>query len=119
MDSSYKIPGGGYVCTAEDLVRFESAMLDGKIVKPETVNLMWTSQKTADGKPTNYGMGFGITPGNGPKSIAHGGSQQGTSTSMMLVPEKRFAVAVMINMDGVPAANLARAILQIYVPQAK
>src|SRR3954466_7432426 len=28
MDSSYKIPGGGYVSTAEDLVRFELAMLE-------------------------------------------------------------------------------------------
>ena len=119
MDSSYKIPGGGYVSTAEDLVRFQLGMLDGKIVKPETVTLMWTSQKTADGKPTNYGMGFGITPGPGPRRIAHGGSQQGTSTSMILVPEKRFAVAVMINMDDVPATALARSILEIYIPPAK
>jgi serine beta-lactamase-like protein LACTB len=119
MDSSYKIPGGGYVSTAEDLVRFQLAMLDGKIVKPATATLMWTSQITSDGKATNYGMGFGIIPGTGPKLIAHGGSQQGTSTSMILVPEKRFAVAVMINMDGVPATALSRSILELYLPSTK
>src|SRR5689334_12070869 len=86
MDSSYKLPGGGYVSTAEDLVRFQVAMMDGKIVKPATVEMMWTSQKTSDGKPTNYGMGFGLIEADGQKIVSHGGSQQGTSTAMGLVP---------------------------------
>src|SRR5262249_51539903 len=42
MDSSYKIPGGGFVSTAEDPVRFATALVDGKIVKPETLAAMWT-----------------------------------------------------------------------------
>jgi serine beta-lactamase-like protein LACTB len=33
MDSSYKIPGGGLVTTAEDFVRFGMSLMDGKIVK--------------------------------------------------------------------------------------
>jgi serine beta-lactamase-like protein LACTB len=106
MDSSYKVPGGGYVSTAEDLVRFQLAMLDGKIVKPATVELMWTSQKTTDGKPTNYGMGFGVMEVEGKKIVGHGGSQQGTSTSMAAIPSKHYAAAVMINMDSVNAQSL-------------
>lgn len=115
MDSSYKIPGGGYVSTAEDLVRFQLAMMEGKIVKPATVSLMWTSQKTSDGKPTNYGMGFGtMQSADGQAIIGHGGSQQGCSTAMQVVPSKHYAIAVMINMDGVNAQGLLTSISSLY-----
>ncbi|MGH9421470.1 MAG: serine hydrolase domain-containing protein, partial [Thermoanaerobaculia bacterium] len=47
MDSSYKIPGGGLVTTAEDMVRFGAALMEGKIVKAEALAAMWT----ATGRP--------------------------------------------------------------------
>ena len=115
MDSSYKLPGGGYVSTAEDLVRFQLALMDGKILKPSTVDLMWTSQKTTDGKTTHYGMGYGITEStDGEKIVGHNGSQQGTSTAMAAIPKSHYAVAVMINMDGVNAQSLVFSIFKIY-----
>ena len=43
MDSSYKIPGGGLVSTAEDYVLFGSALMNGKIVKKGTLDTMWTA----------------------------------------------------------------------------
>jgi serine beta-lactamase-like protein LACTB len=114
MDSSYKLPGGGYVSTAEDLVRFQLAMMDGKIVKPATLNEMWTSQKTSDGKPTNYGMGFGVFDVDGQKLVGHGGSQQGTSTAMEAIPSRHYAVAVMVNLDGVNARSLLQTVSHDY-----
>lgn len=58
MDSSYKIPGGGYVSTAEDLVRFQLAMADGKVVKPATVAHMWTRRRraTANRQATGWAL---------------------------------------------------------------
>jgi len=89
-------------------------MMDGKIVKPTTVEMMWTSQKTSDGKPTNYGMGFGLIEADGQKIVSHGGSQQGTSTAMGLVASRHYAAAVMINMDGLNAQALLRTITELY-----
>ncbi len=89
MDSSYKIPGGGLVSTAEDYVRFGSALMDGKIVKAETLTIMWTPTGTPQldsGKPATYGIGFGVLTIDGQKYIAHSGGQQGTSTYMAFVP---------------------------------
>src|SRR5262252_9427172 len=116
MDSSYKIPGGGLVTTAEDLVRFGTAMVDGKIVKPETLALMWTPTKLQgpEAKVSNYGIGFGVLTINGQKYVAHSGSQQGTSTVMVIIPEKRFAVAALANMDNVDPFVVVRAILEMY-----
>lgn len=113
MDSSYKIPGGGYVSTPEDLVRFAAAVMDDRLLKPQTVEMMWTAQKTSDGKETRYGLGWGIAEFQGLPLFAHTGGQQGTSTSLMALPSRHYASAVMINMEHIEAAEINRAISQL------
>jgi CubicO group peptidase (beta-lactamase class C family) len=113
LDSSYKIPGGGLVSSADDLARYAAAMLADKLVKPATRELMWTSQKTADGVPTGYGMGWGLSKKFDLSTVEHGGGQQGTSTFIMLVPERRAGVVVLANMDNLDAGALSRQILKI------
>jgi serine beta-lactamase-like protein LACTB, mitochondrial len=112
LDSSYKIPGGGYVTTAEDLVRFAQALLDAKLLRANTVSEMWTSSKQSLASHENYGLGFEVTEGG--KYISHGGAQPGTSTNLFIVPEARFAVAVLANMDQVngQVEDLTRAIVE-------
>jgi serine beta-lactamase-like protein LACTB, mitochondrial len=108
MDSSYKIPGGGYVTTAEDLVRFAQALLDGKLLKPATLAQMWTA--TAVSGKDSYGLGFEL-PERG-KFVLHTGGQPGTSTELLIIPQEHFAVAVLANMDGVPIRDLVRALVE-------
>jgi len=112
MDSSYKIPGGGYVTTAEDLVSFAQALLDGKLLKASTVSEMWTASKQSLASRLAYGLGFIVVEGG--KYIAHDGGQSGTSTSLFIVPKARLAVAVLANMDGVNSQvnRLARALVE-------
>jgi CubicO group peptidase (beta-lactamase class C family) len=117
MDSSYKIPGGGLVSTAEDIVRFDLALMDGKILKPATLTAMWTPSdrpQLQGGKPSTYGMGFGVLTIDGQKYIAHSGGQQGTSTMMALIPSRRFAVAVFTNDEDCKPDEVLRPILELY-----
>ncbi|MEQ1354125.1 MAG: serine hydrolase domain-containing protein [Candidatus Acidiferrum sp.] len=113
LDSSYKIPGGGFVSSAEDMARYEEAMLADKLVKRSTRDLLWTAQKTTDGKFTEYGMGWGVSQRFGLNLYGHNGGQQGTSTSITLAPEKGAGIVVLANMDGVDTHALALQILQI------
>jgi CubicO group peptidase (beta-lactamase class C family) len=99
-DTSYKIPGGGFCSTVEDLVKFALAVQSGKLVQPQTLEQMWTKQKTADGKETSYGLGFGIEERNGLRIVSHGGGQQRVSTMLYLVPEKKITIALMLNLEG-------------------
>src|SRR5262249_52464680 len=108
MDSSYKIPGGGYVSTAEDLVRFGQALLDGKLLKARTLEEMWTATKVSG--PSAYGLGFSL-PGGG-KLVMHTGGQAGTTTRLFIIPQPHFVLALMANMEGVPLTDLARALMQ-------
>jgi serine beta-lactamase-like protein LACTB, mitochondrial len=106
MDSSYKIPGGGYVTTAEDLVRFAQALLAGRLVKPATLAEMWTPTPQSGKDP--YGLGFAVVQGG--KLVMHTGGQPGTSTILVIAPEQHLALAVLANMDGVQLRDLVRAL---------
>jgi serine beta-lactamase-like protein LACTB len=113
LDSSYKIPGGGLISSADDMARWEAAILADKLMQRSTRDLMWTSLNTADGKITGYALGWGISDRIGVHVVAHTGGQQGTSTAFALVPERRAGVVVLANMDSVDANQLAEEILKI------
>jgi CubicO group peptidase (beta-lactamase class C family) len=113
LDSSYKMPGGGLISSADDLARFEIAIMANKLLKPATREVMWTPQKAADGSQNGYALGWGTQKKYGLALVEHTGSQQGTSTSILLVPERRAGVVVLSNMDGVDAAALSTEILKI------
>jgi CubicO group peptidase (beta-lactamase class C family) len=104
MDSSYKIPGGGLVSTAEDLARFAIAVQNGVLVKPETFAEMSKSQKTRDGRETGYGYGWyvGVIGGfsTDPEAVSHGGVQAGFTSNLLILPKKRFAVVILTNLEG-------------------
>jgi serine beta-lactamase-like protein LACTB, mitochondrial len=113
LDSSYKIPGGGLISSADDMARFEAAILADKLLARATRDLMWTSLKTPDGKETTYGLGWGLAEKFGVRIMAHTGGQQGTSTAFAVVPERRAGVIVLANMDDVNSGRLADEILKI------
>jgi serine beta-lactamase-like protein LACTB, mitochondrial len=114
LDPSYKIPGGGWLSSSDDMAQFAIAMLNDRLVKRETRDLMWTpQQKKADAEHKGYGLGWGIGEDEGFLSAGHGGGQQGTSTFIMLVPQQRAAVVVLINMDSLDASQLATDLMKI------
>jgi serine beta-lactamase-like protein LACTB, mitochondrial len=114
VDVSFKLPGDGWLSTAEDMAKFEVAMLDDRVVTRSTRTVMWTPQKLSDGKETTYGLGWEIGNGFAP-TINHGGGEWGTSTFIMIAPEQRAGVVVLINLNGGNASDLAPELLKIIV----
>jgi CubicO group peptidase (beta-lactamase class C family) len=112
LDSSYKIPGGGWLSSAEDMARFEVAVLSDKLIHRATRDVMWTPLKT-DASKNDYALGWGTGKELGVLDVGHGGGQQGTSTFIMLVPERRAGVVVLTNMDSVDASSLATELMKI------
>jgi serine beta-lactamase-like protein LACTB, mitochondrial len=114
-DTSYKIPGGGFISTVGDLAKFAIAMQTSVLVKKETLDQMWVSQKTRDGKATEYGLGWGVSERMGLKEVHHGGAQQRVSTMLYTIPEKGLVVVIMTNLEGIGGglATLTREIAHI------
>ena len=103
VDNSYKWAGGGFVSTAEDLVKFGSAMLRPGFLKAGTLELLFTSQKTRAGEPTGYGVGWFVgTDSLGHRWVFHGGSSVGGTTAFGVDRDSRVVVAITSNLSNAP-----------------
>jgi CubicO group peptidase (beta-lactamase class C family) len=100
VDNSYKWAGGGFLSTAEDLVAFGNALLEGRLLKSETLRLLWTSQKTADGKDTDYGIGWSVgRDAKGRRKVWHSGGAQGGTAYLVIYPDEHLVAAMIVNSD--------------------
>jgi CubicO group peptidase (beta-lactamase class C family) len=115
LDSSYKIPGGGWLSSAEDMAKFEVAILNDKLIKRSTRDLMWTPLKPSDGSKDTYGLGWDAGNEDGIAAVGHSGGQQGTSTQFLIAPAPRAGVVVLTNMENADPEKLAWEILKVLV----
>jgi CubicO group peptidase (beta-lactamase class C family) len=121
LDSSYKIPGGGWLSSAEDMAKFEVAILNDKLIRRATRDLIWAPLKPSDGKTDLYALGWGWRKQKTGevRAVGHDGGQQGTSTAFLIAPDQRAAVVVLTNLEDQRPSELARTILNILVPASE
>ncbi len=113
FDPSDRLPGGGWLSTSEDLLRFAAAVMSGKLVDQETLQEMWKGLSTRE-DGGSYGLGWAISKPEEYQVVGHSGGQAGTSTILLLIPEKHLAVAAMANLEGADLDAMAREILKMY-----
>ena len=107
IDSSESWAGGGFLSNSEDLVRFGSAHLQKGFLKEETLKVMFTSQKTSDGKETGTGLGWRINKDKeGRIYYFHPGENVGGRSYLLMYPEKKVVVAMLHNLTGASLASI-------------
>ena len=100
VDNSYKWAGGGFLSTAEDLVKFGSAHLSPGLLKAATLELLFTSQRTTSGEATGYGIGWSITTDTlGHRNVSHGGGSVGGTTAFGVDRDSRVVIALVTNLS--------------------
>ncbi len=100
-------PAGGGFSTVGDLHRYARALLQGKLVSRESLQIMWKDQ-SGEG----YGYGFGIEEGKGGKVVGHSGGFSGINSNLDIFVDKGYIVAVLSNVDH-GASPLASRINQL------
>lgn len=116
VDNSYKWAGGGFLSTSEDLVRFGFAHIQPGLLKPETVEMLWTSQKTTSGEETGYGIGWRSgTDDSGRRWAGHGGGSVGGRTFLRIYPEEQTVVVIITNMSNVRYGDVAEKIAGLFL----
>jgi CubicO group peptidase (beta-lactamase class C family) len=109
VDNSYKWGGGGFLSSAEDLVRFGSALLQPGFLPQPSLDLLFTSQKTRDGQPTGYGVGwFVATDSLGHHRVFHGGGSVGGTTAFGMDRDAHVAFALTSNLTDAPLGPASR-----------
>lgn len=97
VNNFYKVAGGGYLSTSEDIALLGQAILDNRLLKPETYDQLLASQRVNE-KLTYYGLGFQVSQdNNGNPFIGHIGNSVGTYTNFFVYPKDKTVIAILIN----------------------
>jgi CubicO group peptidase (beta-lactamase class C family) len=100
------VSAGGVSSTAEDMGRFGQALLNGgeldgnRILKPETLQAMWTPQFRSNDQMPPLCMGFYETWRNGLHWIGHEGDLVAFHSLFMLEPANKLMLFVSYNSAG-------------------
>jgi len=101
---------GGLAMTASDLARWDVAMIEQAILRPESWRAMQTETRLRSGLAVGYGLGVGVGSVDGRRRISHGGAVSGYATSNLVFPDQRVAVVALVNLwpgAAGPAARIA------------
>ena len=101
-DNSCIQGAGALLSTPSDVVRFGLATLDGRLLRPETLDMLRTPLELESGESTEYGLGWFVPSAPlGPEAkttvFGHSGASVGGFTSFMTLPEHGIVVAVTTN----------------------
>lgn len=88
--------------SAHDLARFgmfhlKAHLRDQKSILTDASLDEMHRRSSLMGDDSGYGVGFAISDMNGHRVISHSGGQQGTSSHLVLLPERKLVVAVLCN----------------------
>ncbi|WP_036195824.1 serine hydrolase domain-containing protein [Maribacter antarcticus] len=97
VNNFYKLAGGGFLSTSDDIAKFGQAYLDRIILNKNIVSEFLTSV-SINGKPTYYGLGWQVSEDKkGRPYFGHVGSSVGAYSNLFVYPEERMVFSILIN----------------------
>ncbi len=97
VNNHYKMAGGGYLSTSNDIAKLGNAILNQELVKTEILEEVFTSQKV-NGEPTYYGLGFQVSQdAMGKKFVGHVGNSIGAYSNFFVYPDEKLVISILIN----------------------
>jgi CubicO group peptidase (beta-lactamase class C family) len=124
FDYSCHAGSNGFLSTASDLVRFGMAINRGKLLRPQTVQMLQTPQRLTSGELTSYGLGWELKTltlaGDQVQAAGHNGHFWVEEVaSLLTVPERGLAVAVMSNVSFAGTPSVAERIVEAFADEGK
>ncbi len=98
QDPIVEFSDGGLVSTVTDMAKWDAALYSDKLLKKETLQLMFTPVKIKDGYGP-YGLGFGTTPFQGHKRVGHIGRIPGFECAFTRFIDDKISVIIFINTE--------------------
>ena len=111
--------GGGY-STVEDLLKFELALRQYKLLRPASVEMVLTGKGelgAAGTVPISEAYGFHHDTINGKHIVGHNGGSPGVSTRLDIYADQEYTAVVLSNYDGPVGSIVANQIRKLLTQQ--
>jgi D-alanyl-D-alanine carboxypeptidase len=95
----------GLITTPGEAIHFLKGLIEGKLIKPETLAMMQDWVKDSKGN-ARYGMGLSYTTFAGEKAIGHSGGGLGAGAELYFFPEKNVYMFLAINLGTVTSSPI-------------
>jgi D-alanyl-D-alanine carboxypeptidase len=106
---------GGLWASAPDLLRWDLALVTGKVLKPESYERIIAPRKLTSGKASNYGCGIVQETHSGEVVLRHTGGVSGFASYNALLPRTKSGVVVLSNTEHVSTVPLRTELLKLLV----
>lgn len=108
-----------FLSTPSDMARFIIAVKNGRLLKPETVKMLQTSERLPGGEETGYGLGWDLETitvnGAQTRVIGYDGYlRDGQVSTFLFFPDRDLVVAVISNMSFAGTTAIATKIAEIF-----
>ena len=108
---------GALYLTALDMIKWDDALANGKLLSKAGYDAMWSPVKLASGKTHPYGLGWAVTTVNGRRLVEHGGSWQGFKAFIARYVDGKLTVIVFANLAQADPGQLAHGVAAIFDPE--
>ena len=107
----YAHPAGGVISTPRDLLAYAQFHMGNgaPLFSADTLGRMHAAVLTKHATDEQMAVTWHVANGGGIRRISHGGGTLGQQSMLMLVPERKFAVAVVVNSGGRLIQDVVRA----------
>lgn len=123
ISMTHPYAAGALCATASDLVRWNHALVSGRVVRPESYRRMTTPDTLTSGEATAYGFGLGLGSLEGVRLVSHTGGIPGFSAVLSYFPERDLSIAVLTNNQaanaGMLGARMSRVVLDLSQPEVR
>jgi CubicO group peptidase (beta-lactamase class C family) len=110
---------GELAMTPSDLAKWDISLMNESLLKPSSYLAMETETLLKNGAGTLYGLGMRVTTAKGHRMLEHSGEVSGFVAENIVLPDDKFAVAVLTNQDAIGAAgDIARQVLLAFLDSA-
>lgn len=106
---------GGIYSSIDDLVRWDHALENPTLVRPESLRQSWTPATDTDEPGVRYGFGWRISEHDGRRVLWHSGETRGFRNVLVRIPEQRLTVVILTNRNEGSLYPLALRIADLFL----
>ncbi|KAB1159707.1 beta-lactamase family protein [Tenacibaculum aiptasiae] len=116
VSNEFKAAGGGFLSTSEDLILFGNEFINPQIITKNSLAKLTTSNKTNNGKKTNYGIGISVRKTkNNTTKLSHSGGGIGASSMLLIYPEEEIVISILTNLSRVKMRDYIKGLENIFI----